>query len=61
MLNLLSYRSGYQIGIEFRLLNLQDAQLNLLPDNVLKISPHLINSLPPSSDDDAGSSGMDSY
>jgi hypothetical protein len=59
MLNLLSYRPSYQIGIEFRLLNLKDIQLNPLPDKALKVEPHFINSLPTSPDDYARSGSMD--
>ncbi|MBA7706623.1 hypothetical protein ES703_115478 [subsurface metagenome] len=61
MLNLLGHRLGYQIGVQFRLLNLQDAKLNPLADKGFKLSPHLINPLPPSPDDDAGAGGMDGY
>ncbi len=61
MLNLLSYRPSYQKGVKFRLLNLQDAQLNPLADELLEMRPHFIDSLSPPPDDNAGSSGMDIY
>ena len=35
--------------------------MNPLPDKALKKSPHFINSLPPSPDNDARSGGMDGY
>src|SRR4030042_6092978 len=59
--NLLSNRFSYQIGIKFRLLNLNNIELNPLPETAFKVKPELINSLPSPSDDHTGSGGMNSY
>ena len=61
VLDLLGYRLSYQVGIQLGLLDLQDTQLNPLADKGLQLRPHLIDPLPPSSDDDAGAGGMDGY
>ncbi len=58
---LVGYRPGYQIGVKFRLLNLPDIQLNLLPYKVLKEESHFINSLSSPPDYDARASSINSY
>ena len=59
--NLFRYRPSYQIGIKLRLLDLPDGESHLLSDKILKVEPHFINSLPPSTNDNTRPGSVNGY
>jgi len=61
MLNLIGYCPGYQIGIKFGLLNLENIKLNPLPNKALKLEPQFVNPLSSPPDDHSGSGGVNGY
>jgi hypothetical protein len=58
VLNLVSHRLRHQRGVKLWLMNLHDIQPHSLTDNPLQVSPHLINALPPTPDNDPGTGSM---